>query len=95
MDDEIFQESEEMAVAPEAAQQLDRKDFWERVEKMLDLLSAREREAFLLRFFDDLSIKEITAAMGKNESTVKTHLYRAVNKIKTAMADMNGVLEEI
>jgi len=74
-------------VAPDAEERLDRRDFWNRVEGLLERLSKKEREAFLLRFFDQLSIQEMTTAMGKNESTVKTHLYRALNKIKAAMAE--------
>lgn len=93
VDEENYQESGEMTVAPEAADRLDRKDFWKRVENMLELLSPKEKEAFMLRFFDELSIKEMTTAMGKNESTVKTHLYRALNKIKTALADSDGLWE--
>ena len=95
VDEETFQESEEMAVAPEATERLDRKDFWMRVEKMMDCLSVKEREAFMLRFLDQLSIKEMTTAMKKSESTVKTHLYRALNKIKAAVSDMDGLWEEI
>jgi len=41
-----------------------------------------EREVFLLRFFDYLSIKEISLVLKKNESTVKTHLYRGLLKFK-------------
>ena len=74
MDEEGFRESEEMVVAPDAEERLDRRDFWNRVEGLLERLSKKEREAFLLRFFDQLSIQEMTTAMGKNESTVKTHL---------------------
>ena len=60
---------------------------------MLDVLSRMEREVFLLRFFDQLSLKEITDALGKNESTIKTHLYRALKKIKSAFGDMQELLE--
>jgi RNA polymerase sigma-70 factor (ECF subfamily) len=93
MDEETFQETEEMAVPPQAPDALERKEFWRQVEKMLDALSRTEREVFLLRFFDQLSIKEMTAALGKNESTVKTHLYRALKKIKNAFGDMQELLE--
>ncbi len=93
MDDETFQETEEMAVAPQAPADLERKEFWQHIEKMLDTLSRMEREVFLLRFFDQLSLKEMTAALGKNESTIKTHLYRALKKIKTAFGDMQELLE--
>lgn len=62
---------------------------------MLDALSHTEREVFLLRFFDQLSIKEMTTVLDKNESTVKTHLYRALKKIKAAFGDMQELLESL
>ena len=94
MDDDNFHETEEMAVAPIASQTLDQQDFWKRVRQLLTLLSRMEREVFLLRFFDQLSIKEIGTAMGKNENTVKTHLYRALHKVKAA-DDTEGLWEGI
>jgi RNA polymerase sigma-70 factor (ECF subfamily) len=93
VDDETFQETEEMAVAAQGPEQIERREFWQHVEKMLDILSHMEREVFLLRFLDQLSLKEITEALGKNESTIKTHLYRALNKIKIAFGDMQELLE--
>jgi RNA polymerase sigma-70 factor, ECF subfamily len=83
MDEDDFQETEAMAVAPQAADHLARKDFWTRVRTMVAKLSRMEREVFLLRFFDQLSIKEISATLKKNESTIKTHLYRALGKVRT------------
>ena len=95
VDEESFQETEEMAEPPQAVEGMERKEFWRQVEKMLDSLSRMEREVFLMRFFDELSIKEMTAALGKNESTVKTHLYRALKKLKTAFGDMQELLEDL
>jgi len=82
MDEDDFQEPEEMAVAPEAVAHVDRKEFWRRVRAMAKVLSRMEREVFFLRFFDQLSIKEMAATLKKNESTIKTHLYRALRKVK-------------
>jgi len=59
-----------------------RQNFWKQFEAILDRLSYLEKEVFLLRFIDQLGIKEISVALKKNESTVKTHLYRALKKIK-------------
>ncbi len=92
-DDEAFQETEEMAVPPEATRQMARSRFWDQVRDIMSHLPRMEREVFYLRFFDQLSIKEITAAMQKNESTVKTHLYRALNKVKAA-AEAAGLGED-
>ena len=94
-DDEDFRETPEMAVAPQGEETIRQQEFWRQVREMIQILSATEREVFMLRFFDDLSIKEIGAALKKNESTVKTHLYRALNKVKEAASDMDGLLEAL
>lgn len=77
----------------ETLEQLAKKDFWNRIKEMLNQLSRMEREVFLLRFFDNLSIIEITRAVGKAESTVKTHLYRALNKFRKN-ASIQALLED-
>lgn len=69
--------------SPEALDNLMVKDFWKQVELFLDRLSRMEREVFMFRFMDHLSIKEISQMLHKSESTVKTHLYRAVKKFKS------------
>jgi RNA polymerase sigma-70 factor (ECF subfamily) len=82
-DDADFMTSELAANdGSEMLEHLTKKDFWSRIREMLNRLSRMEREVFLLRFFDNLSIVEITKAIGKKESTVKTHLYRALNKFR-------------
>ncbi len=59
-----------------------KKRFWEQVRSLLDKLSAMEREVFTLRFMDHRNINEIADILDKSESTVKTHLYRALNKVR-------------
>jgi RNA polymerase sigma factor (sigma-70 family) len=93
LDDPDFQETEEIAVSPEAPSHMERRAFWKKINQMLRILPRMEKEVFLLRFFDDLSIREISSILGKNESTVKTHLYRALSKIKSTSAGMEELLE--
>ena len=95
MDEEAFHETAEMAVEPEAEGGISKKDFWRQIGQMLKSLSTMEKEVFLLRFFDQLTIKEMSAALNKNESTIKTHLYRALRKIKALAGDLDGLLEGI
>ena len=95
VDEEYFHEPEEMAVAPEAGQALERHDFWRQVKEMTASLSRMEQEVFMLRFFDQLSIKEMSAALKKNESTVKTHLYRALRKVKAAAEETGALMEGV
>jgi RNA polymerase sigma factor (sigma-70 family) len=93
IDDPDFQESGEMASAAEADKAMDRRAFWQQVGDMLNTLPRLEREVFLLRFFDDLTIKEISSVLKKNENTIKTHLYRSLKKVKAAAARMDDLME--
>ena len=79
---------------PAALDQVLKKDFWRQVGLILKKLSNMEREVFLLRFFDHLSLNEIAGVLKKNESTVKTHLYRALAKFKKEPA-MRQLLNEV
>ncbi|TFG38294.1 MAG: RNA polymerase sigma factor [Syntrophobacterales bacterium] len=67
---------------PDALDTVMRKDFWKQVEMLLEKLSMMEREVFMLRFMDHLGIREISSVLKKQESTVKTHLYRALEKFR-------------
>ncbi len=64
------------------ADALMRKEFWQQFRQLGDSLPRQEREVFLLRFADNHKIKEIARILKKSESTVKTHLYRALKKFR-------------
>lgn len=55
------------------------KSVWAAVEK----LSKMQREVFVLRFVEEMELLEIADVMGMKESTVKSHLYRALNAVRT------------
>jgi RNA polymerase sigma-70 factor (ECF subfamily) len=79
---------------PDALNQVLKKDFWRQIGLILNKLSNMEKEVFLLRFFDHFSINEIAGVLKKNESTVKTHLYRALAKFKKEPA-LRRMLNEV
>jgi RNA polymerase sigma-70 factor (ECF subfamily) len=47
------------------------------------VLSPRQRSIFLLRFLEEMEIPEIALVTGLPLGTVKSHLYRALNVIRT------------
>jgi len=61
-----------------------RREFWDRIRGLMDRLSRLEKEVFMLRFFDELKIREISIVLKRSESTVKTHLHRAIKKLAGA-----------
>lgn len=58
--------------------QLERAQTMRLIEKALEILPARQREAFVLRYWEELDVAETAAVMGCSEGSVKTHCSRAV-----------------
>ena len=55
------------------------------IEAELLLLPERQREAFLMRYWEDMNVAETAAAMGCSEGSVKTHCSRAVIALSKAL----------
>ena len=55
------------------------------IEDQIRLLPARQREAFLMRYWEELDVSETAAAMGCSEGSVKTHCSRAVQALNKAL----------
>ena len=56
-------------------------------ELALQILPARQQEAYLLRQWQGMSVKETAEIMECSEGSVKTHLSRAMQSLKTSLGE--------
>ena len=55
------------------------------IEKEISKLPPRQRDAFLMRYWEEMDIAETSAAMGCTEGSVKTHCSRASHTLAAAL----------
>lgn len=68
-------------------QHIDKYQEFEHIRKLLLALPKKYREPIALRFFEELSIREVAAILGKKEGTVKSLLSRGLGKLKKMLED--------
>ncbi len=70
--------------------QLERSQTIAIIEAALQKLPARQREAFVMRYWEEMDVAETAAAMGCSEGSVKTHCSRAVRSL-SLMLEKHGL----
>ena len=57
------------------------------IEEELQRLPGRQREAFVMRYWEELDVAETALAMGCSEGSVKAHCSRAVRALSKALGE--------
>lgn len=71
--------------AESAADSVSRAQILLSIEEEIARLPARQREAFLLRYWEEFDVSETAISMGCSEGSVKTHCSRAVHSLAKAL----------
>jgi RNA polymerase sigma-70 factor (ECF subfamily) len=82
---ETLESSEGSLGAESAAESVSRAQILLLIDTEVAQLPARQREAFLLRYWEELDVAETAAVMGCSEGSVKTHCSRAVHALAKAL----------
>ena len=61
----------------------------ERLRESLAILPERQREALLLRYFEDLSVEETASAMGCATGTVKATVHQALRSLRSKLTQLS------
>ena len=88
--DTVVEEREEFI--PDEA--LDKDELKKTIQEMIDSLPEEQRAAVMMRYFDEISVKEIADIQGVSEGTVKSRLNYARKSIKQSVEDYeqkNGI----
>ncbi len=64
---------------------LEQKQLLAIIEEEVKKLPPRQREAFLMRYWEEMDIAETAAAMGCSEGSVKTHCSRATHSLAASL----------
>jgi len=84
--------SDEMENAPDIIEEVSDQTLLEmevkRLGKVLDLIPSGDRAVLLMKYQDELSIKEIAAILDKTESAIKMKIKRAKHKAQKVYRDI-------
>ena len=87
-DFDILQTLEALDASPaseSAADSFSRAQILQLIDTAVADLPGRQREAFLLRYWEELDVAETALAMGCSQGSVKTHCSRAVHALAKAL----------
>ena len=74
------------AVKPrDAAQLVERDQILRIIDAEIQKLPPRQREAFVMRYWQEMDVAETAMAMGCSEGSVKTHCSRATHALAEAL----------
>ncbi len=81
---------EDRAPSPDPSPErlLHAKQIQERIRQAVGDLSPRQQAVFVLKHMEERSIPEIANLLGLDSGTVKSHLFRAANKVREKLRDM-------
>ena len=90
-DDDDYDPLETLRVEPRSEHetppdtQLERKQLIEIIEQEVAKLPGRQRQAFLMRYWEELDVADTAKLMGCSEGSVKTHCSRATHALAAAL----------
>ena len=84
--DDEFKDPEPVYSGPDPQQSLEQKRLQDDIRNALSCLSPQQKSVFVLRHYQELTLKEIAEVLHISEGTVKSLLFRALRKLQKALS---------
>lgn len=72
-----------------AMEQTDNNTFNKKLHEELDRLDEKQKSTFIMRYFDDMPIREIAEALDCSEGTVKSRLFYTLKKLAVSLKEFS------
>lgn len=82
---DTLESADPAARADGPAERVERAQVLEAIETEIARLPLRQRQAFLLRYWEELDVAETASVMGCSQGSVKTHCSRATHALAAAL----------
>ena len=71
---------------------ISKKELSEKLQEALDMLTEKEKQVILLYYYEDMTLKEISAALEVSESRVSQLHTKALQKMRNVLGEYMGIL---
>ena len=82
---DTYEAEQGSSAAESSADQVERAQILDLIDAEVQKLPARQREALLMRYWQDMDVAETAEAMGCSEGSVKTHCSRATHTLAESL----------
>ena len=80
--DDVFYNHAANRQPPAPSKAVENEEFYAHLRQAVMQLSPKQREVFILRYREDLPLKEIGRKMGRSTGTIKAHLFQAQRNLR-------------
>jgi RNA polymerase sigma-70 factor (ECF subfamily) len=77
--------SRELVSGSSPSEEIERNELSSRIDQAVMALPEKQRMVFILRHYEEMSVKEVADLLGKSEGTIKANYFQAVRKLRRSL----------
>jgi len=77
--------SEKLSSGSSPSEDIERQQLSALIDRAVMKLPEKQRAVFILRHYEEMSVKEVAELLGKSEGTIKANYYQAIKKLQVSL----------